>query len=528
METAEGGYYIKNKAAEYKGKPQYIEFYNNQFTAYSFNSSKPQIYTFRFFKLTDEVTVLAPTADPAAGAIKKGTTVKLSTLTEGAKVYYKIGEDAEFAEYTAPIAINEDCTIYAYAEKDGTQSATVEFEYLVYEGMMSIRQALAAGDVESAKVVGQLVYRFGNFGSINSAVLQAKIGDEIYALQAFNSLDSDTEGNPIEIGDWLVMEGKLGPYGGVQQIQSMTTIRKAEPGEIIGEDATEVQVFEDFSGINDNFDNLLTEYVLIKNVTLGEYKSNGSTTVKDAENNSMPIYRAAPYPEGVEAGDVVNLYACVSKYGTTKQLRNGSSTDYVPTNDTKAPVITRLTNAEAEVGKPYTFTVKVEDASGVSEVRMEVFDENEAELAVFENVEPNGDGEYTIKIPANIITGGNLTVTVTATDAWTKPNTREEDFEIVVVDLPQIVSYSPEANSATGDDKRPVISVTFANCLENPAVEMTLNGEPVNPVVDGNTATYTPAADMEDGKVVVWVRITRTDGRSYETNWSFTVGIATF
>lgn len=529
LEPVEGkGYLVKNKTAASNGKAQYIEVYNSLFTTYGYKESNQKYFLLKFFKLTDEVTVLEPTADPAAGAIKKGTTVKLSTLTEGAKVYYKIGEDAEFAEYTAPIAINEDCTIYAYAEKDGKQSATVEFAYIVFEGMMSIPQALAAGDVESATVVGQLVYRFGKSGSIDSAVLQTKINDEIYALQVFKLRDAYDDGTPIEIGDWLVLEGKLGPYGDVQQIQSLTTTRKAEPGEIIGEDATEVQVFESFAGINENYNSLLTEYVLIKNVTLGEYKSSGSTAVTDSTGAKMNIYCAAPYPVGVVAGDVVNLYCAVSQYKTTKQLRNGSSKDYVPTNDTKAPVITRLTNSEAEVGRPYTFSVKIEDASGVSEVNMEVFDKDNSQIAVFENVEPNSDGEYTIKIPASIITGGNLTVTVTAIDAWENPNMTEEDFEIVVVDLPQIVSYSPEANSATGDDKRPTITVTFANYGENPAVEMTLNGEPVNPVVDGDTATYTPAADMEDGKVVVWVRITRTDGRSYETNWSFTVGIATF
>ncbi|MBR4907126.1 MAG: CehA/McbA family metallohydrolase, partial [Clostridia bacterium] len=88
--------------------------------------------------------------------------------------------------------------------------------------------------------------------------------------------------------------------------------------------------------------------------------------------------------------------------------------------------------------------------------------------------------------------------------------------------------YTPEANSATGDDKRPVISVTFANCGENPTVEMKLNDAAVTPVVEGNTATYTPAEDMEDGKVTVYVKITRADGKFYETNWSFTVGVATF
>ncbi len=524
---AEGtsGYLIKNKKAAYNNNPQYIEFYN-QFTTYKLNSNHTA-YTFRFFRVTEEVSVIAPTADPAAGTIAKGGTVKLTTPTEGADIYWKIGEDGTFAKYTAPIAINEDCTLFAYAEKDGKQSATAEFAYTVFEGAMSIKQALEAGDVASAKVVGQLVYRFGNFGSINSAVLQAKIDGEIYALQAYNSMDVDTNEQPIEIGDWLVMEGKLGPYGGVQQIQSMTVIRQALPEEIIGEDATEPQVFESFADVIANHANLLSEYVMIKNVKLGEYKDSGSTTVTDSTGATMPIYRAAPYPVGVEKDDVVNLYAIVSQYNTTKQLRNGSPKDYVPTNDVKAPTVTRVNTAEGEVGKAYNFTVKVEDASGVASVTADVM-QGENVLKAFEEADSVEDDVYSFLIPANVITGGNLTVKVTAADNWDPANVAVEEFVITVIDLPQITGYTPEANSATGDDKRPVISVTFANCGENPTVEMKLNDVAVTPVVEGNTATYTPAEDMEDGKVTVWVKITRADGKFYETNWSFTVGVATF
>ena len=527
LEPVEGkGYLVKNKAAAYNGKAQYIEVYNDLFTTYSYKESNQKYYLLQFFKITDEVTVLAPTADPAAGTIAKGGTVKLTTATEGAKIYWKIGEDGTFAEYAAPIAIEEDCTLYAYAEKDGKQSATVAFAYTVFEGAMSIKQALEAGDVASAKVVGQLVYRFGNFGSVNSAVLQAKIDGEIYALQVYMLGDNYADETPIEIGDWLVLEGKLGPYGGVQQIQNLKVTRKAEPSEIIGEDATEAQVFESFAGITGNLNNLLTEYVMIKNVTLGDYKDNGSTTVTDSTGATMPIYRAAPYPVGVNAGDIVNIYAAVSKYNTTIQLRNGTSKDYVPTNDAKGPVVTRVSMAEAEVGKAYSFSVKVEDASGVASVLMEVLQNGEllAELEP-DNVE---DDTYLFVIPADVITGGNLTVRVTAVDKWEPANETVENFELVVIDLPQITGYAPEANTATGDNKRPVISVSFTNCGENPTVEMTLNEVPVTAVVEGNTATYTPAEDMEDGKVTVWVKITRADGKFYETSWSFTVGVATY
>ncbi|MBR0508055.1 MAG: CehA/McbA family metallohydrolase [Clostridia bacterium] len=524
IEAHGNGYSIKNVT-----RGVYLEWYaaKNYFSGY-IGIDNSGAFDFQFYKL-DGMIVKEPTATPDGSGINlPGTKVTLKCETEGATIYWRIGTEGEFAEYTAPIEINETCTLYAYAKVGEYVSNTVEIPYTVSNSdIMSIPQALAAGDVASAKVVGQLVYRFGNFGSINSAVIQAKIDGEVYALQCYNSMDTDTNEQQINIGDWLVLTGKLGAYGGVQQIQSMTEIRKATPEEIIGEDAIEPQVFENFADINANFNNLLTEYVLIKNVTLGEYKDNGSTTVTDSTGATMPIYRAAPYPVGVEAGDVVNLYACVSKYNTTKQLRNGSPNDYVPTTNKQGPTVTRVTNADAEVGKPYTFSVRVEDANGVASVDMFVNDGVGEVFDTFEDVKPV-DGLYTIVIPGEHITGGHLEVEVVAVDAFSPSKTTDMDFEINVVDLPQITGYTPEANSATGENKRPTISVSFANCGENPTVEMKLNDVAVTPVVEGNTATYMPDADMEDGKVVVWVKITRADGKSYETSWSFTVGVATY
>ncbi len=523
VEAHGDGYSIMNVARQV-----YIEWYekNGYFSGY-YKIDDSGMFDYLFYKLEGTI-VKEPTATPdGSGITVPGTKVTLRCETEGATIYWRIGADGAFAAYTEPVTINESCTLYAYAQVGDSKSNTVSFDYTVSASdIMSIKQALEAGDVASAKVVGQLVYRFGNFGSINSAIVQAKIDGEVYALQCYNSLDTDTSENAIEIGEWLVLEGKLGAYGGVQQIQSLTTIRPAEENEIIGEDAKDPQVFETFADLNANHAGLLSEYVMVKNVTLGEYKDNGSTTMTDSTGATMPIYRAAPYPVGVEAGDVVNLYAVVSQYNTTKQLRNGSPKDYVPTNDTKAPTIVRVGSADAEVGKPYAFTVKVEDASGVASVKLDVYKGEE----VIATLEPDGeeDDVYRFVIPGSLITGGNLTLEVTAVDKWETPNTAVETFELVVIDLPQITAYAPEANSATGENKRPEISVTFANCGENPTVEMTLNGGAVEPVVEGNTAVFVPTEDLEDGKVTVWVRITRADGEFYETTWSFTVGQATY
>ena len=525
LESVAGkGYLVRNKKAVFQGKPQYIEDYNG-FTTFSYKETNQKFFLLQFYQLLQQDTVAAPIADPASGAIRQGTTVRLTCATEGAAIFFGFDQET-FSAYTEPIEIRENCTIYAYAEKNGTKSPTQAFPYTVYTDVLNVKQALLAGDMASAKVVGQLVYRFGNAGGINSAVIQAEIDGEIYALQVYNALENDADGNSIGIGDWLVLTGKLGPYGQVQQIQSLKEIRKATPEEIAGGNADHPQVYESFADVDANYADLISEYILIKNVTLGEYRADGSTTLTDAYGAEMPLYKGAPYPAGIEAGDTVDLYCVVSKYYETKQLRNGSSKDYVPTEDTEAPVITRVSLAEAEVGKNYSFTVKVEDASGVASVRMEVF-RGDALLKTFDSPTVEDDS-YTILIPGWNITGGDLTVRVTATDTFSPPNTAVESFAITVIDLPQILEVSPEANSATGANKRPTILVSFANCGAYPTVEMTLNGAVVEPIVTGSAAYYTPTEDLEDGKVTVWVKVTRLDGKSFETNWSFTIGAATY
>lgn len=519
VEAFNGGYSIQNI-----GRSLWLEWYasSNYFSGYYRSDTAPAPFTFAFYKVPDTF-VSPPTASPNGGTIAKGATVTLTSATADAVISYSF-DNVTFTAYTAPVAIDADCTLYAYAKKGDATSDTASFTFTVYEGCMSIKDALTAGTVEEASVVGQIAYRFGNFGSINSAVIQANIDGEIYALQCYNALESDTEGNALAIGDWVVLTGKLGAYGGVQQIQSMTAIRKAAASEKIGSDAKDPQVYEDFASLTANFANLMTEYVVINNVTLGEYSATGSTTMTDKNGVTMPVYRGAVYPVGVVAGDKVNLYCCVSAYGTTKQLRNGESTDYYPLTDTQGPVITRTNTADGEVGQPYNFEVTVVDGTGVASVKMEVYS---GATKVYETAMTAEGDTYRAAIAGTYVTGA-LDVKIIAADVRTPANTTTETYTLSVIDLPQVISYTPAANEATGANKKPVISVTFANAGTNPTIAMTLNGAAVTATVSGNTASYTPSANLSDGKYAVEVIITRADGKTAEASWSFVVGEATY
>ncbi|MDR2608094.1 MAG: chitobiase/beta-hexosaminidase C-terminal domain-containing protein, partial [Treponema sp.] len=67
-------------------------------------------------------TVAAPAASPGAGEIESGTTVSLSTTTEGASIYYTLdgNEPSEGStKYTDPIGLSAALTIRAFAVKQG-------------------------------------------------------------------------------------------------------------------------------------------------------------------------------------------------------------------------------------------------------------------------------------------------------------------------------------------------------------------------------------------------------------------------
>lgn len=92
--------------------------------------------------LEDSSVVQAVTANPAPGLIPTGTEVTLSTLTDGADIYFTIdGSDPteEGQLYDEPVVVNDDMNIKAVAIKEGlTSSQVTEFTYTVYnqeEGM---------------------------------------------------------------------------------------------------------------------------------------------------------------------------------------------------------------------------------------------------------------------------------------------------------------------------------------------------------------------------------------------------------
>ena len=174
----------------------------------------------------------------------------------------------------------------------------------------------------------------------------------------------------------------------------------------------------------------------------------------------------------------------------------------------------------AYVGTDYSFTFTVDAPFGVrGDMTAKL---NGTALTVTKGE----DGTYTITIPAASVTGDKLTVNISGTDNKHIPISAAAD--IAVKDEPVFSDPTPARGSQTGEDKRPAISVALANAGQNPTITMSVGGKAVAPTYESGRVTYTPAADMTDGRVDVKVTATRADGKSAEFSWFFTVGKTTY
>ena len=130
-------------------------------------------------------------------------------------------------------------------------------------------------------------------------------------------------------------------------------------------------------------------------------------------------------------------------------------------------------------------------------------------------------GSFTI--PAEKLEGQvSLFIKLAVVDELGKVYGCEGTFEIR--DEPLILTAFPAANSATGEEKKPEIGVTFANVKENPSFAMQLDTMTAEGIVEGDKYSFIPAFDLEDGKHSVSVTITRADGKSVTRSWNFFVG----
>ena len=182
------------------------------------------------------------------------------------------------------------------------------------------------------------------------------------------------------------------------------------------------------------------------------------------------------------------------------------------------PFISFGNPSPAYAGQNYILNFTVDAVFGAKDVEVTV---SGTKLEVGQSY-----GRYSVTVPADMISGTALEVSVKATD--NKGIAMEASVSISVKDEPMISDTKPVSNSQTKEEKRPEISAKVANAGANPTISMTVNGQEVTATYADDRVTYKPATDLADGRTVVILTVTREDGKSVTKKWNFTVGESAF
>ena len=546
--ATEGCYYIKNV-----GRSSYLEWYaeKNNWSAFGTIGSNEALFAQAFFKIQksgivtsvsdgDQVVVFNPANGKAlsteyTGFYNKGTDV---TLTGG-----KLAGFTEADIWT--VGVNDDGS-YTFSTADG-KKLSMDEKY----SSTPLDKAHTAWTLEQAategcyyiKNVGRSSYlewyaeknNWSAFGTIGSN--EALFAQQLYLVG--DEMDQPAGSLPQE-GAQVVLfnqnaQGVLAQQNDNTDSPAINSVSaQITDGKAIPENGGVVFTVER-SG----------EYYRFRNETYGYLCSNGTgnnafysqTASEDADWTVEPCSGGVGgYQLESRTAKFNGRYSQYLEYysDSYKTYSMYNATDYTiysfffygvadsvkldggVVND---PAVVFTSADTVKAGQDYTLTFTVNDVKAVS--KLEILVDGKAAGVI---TDYTADGKnYTANIPAAMLAGADkVTLTVRVTNA--SGASYSGSLVLTVVDEPSIGAVTPLKGSQTGSDKRPVISAELINAGENPTVEMTVNGEKVNAVCAGGKATYTPAADMTDGRTNVTVTVTRADGKSASFSWFFTVG----
>lgn len=257
------------------------------------------------------------TAFPVAGAVEKGTTVKLATTTAEAKIQYKLGSEGVYTDYTVPIVINETVTIFAKASKAEMRDS---FEALFYY-TVDVPSTIAAARAEWVKNptvdTNKLVKVTGivNFLDGKSITIQDDEAGICVRLSKSSTLKP-------ALGDKMTAEGYLSEYNGLIQLNpqdSKVTIdthnnQLPKPVSVTLAELSDAAKAEQYE----------SRRIWIKGAVLGEINTGANTLITQG-SSSMNMFKI-PDPQPLKQGDLVNVIGVLGQFNTY-QIRVANAQD---------------------------------------------------------------------------------------------------------------------------------------------------------------------------------------------------------
>ena len=560
--TTEGCYYIINATRKgNSGDPYYVEWYAStskgfeEFSTYFYNAANEGIYAMQFIPVEQPLVpdgkyvIYNPGSGKAMSADATGT-------------YYRAGKDITVTDgkVTNPAAdliwnVSSQDGVYTITTASGSKlsmndeknslpldaaNTTWKVEEATTEGCYYIINATRKGSSGDPYYVEWYANASKGFEEFSTYFYNAA-NEGSYAMQF---IPAETSVTPPDTGDL--------PKNG----DTVVLYNQSAKGVLAAQDANESPSIlgvsaevKDGKAIPANGGVVFTveangEYLRFRNETYGYLCSNGTgnNAFYSKEASEDADWTVTDCSGGVGGYQMESRTAKFNgKYSqfleyfseSYKTYSMNKATDYtiysfffypvvegisVTGGIVNAPAVDFGTILDAYVGMDYTLSFTVDAVFGVQDLTAKL---GEEELTVTKN-----GAAYAVTIPVAMVTGDKLTVTVSGTD--TKGVAFEGIAVIPVKDEPVITNVTPAQGAETGESKRPAISAEIVNAGENAGVTMALNGKTVEAAFDGKKITYTPTADLADGKVTVTVTVERADGKKAEKTWSFTVGEAQY
>lgn len=170
-----------------------------------------------------------PTFSPAEGTYASAKNVTISSATEGAAIYYTMGEDpvdptTSSNLYTSAINVSSTTTIKAIAVKSGLTNSSIatatytivsienegteENPYTVSDARNAIDANTGLTDVYAKGFVKEIPYAYTTNNGITFNMVDEE-DDEVF-LQAYKC--TGTDANNVKVGDIVVVKGNLTKY----------------------------------------------------------------------------------------------------------------------------------------------------------------------------------------------------------------------------------------------------------------------------------------------------------------------------
>ena len=293
-------------------------------------------------------TCATPTFSVAAGAVVSGTTVELSTTTEGATIHYTtngVDPTTSDATYSTPIEITSETTIKAIAVKAGNNNSTVATAAYTVLTPQTISAIIPTETTEGAEFL------------LNDVTVTYANGNNVYVKDATGYIMVYSAIAGAENGKVLQgLQGKAKLYNGLPEVSTVTKAPTVTDGSAVAPEAlTAYPIAAD-----------LNKYVTMEDVTFASAVSFTSGSVTNANGTfdgaTLVFRNNFKLNVSLTAGTPYRVVGIVQKYNDNFQIYPISFEEIVSASQVATPTFSPAAGTYTEV-QSVTLSCETSDAS---------------------------------------------------------------------------------------------------------------------------------------------------------------------